>query len=324
MAQPALGLDVAKEKIDAFLLQHDRGYHRTCANTPAGFEQLQKWLVKHGTPPVHACLEATGTYGDNLALFLYDHGHTVSIVNPAQIKAYGDSELKRNKTDASDAALLARFCDKQEPRAWTPPPVEVRELQALVRRLESLHEMRQQEANRLASGVRAEVVRRSLEESLAFLEGEITEMERQIREHIDRHPQLKSQRELIDSIPGIGPKTAATLLAEYQDLRAFPSARAMVAFAGLNPRLWESGRTVRGKPRLSKKGSSALRKALYWPAIVAMTRNPTLRQFADRLRGRGKPNLLIIGAVMRKLIHLVFGVLKSGKPFDPDFASTRA
>lgn len=320
MSLPVLGIDMAKEKFDAVLVHHDRSHHRSFGNGPTGFEQLQKWLAHHGCPQVHAALEATGTYGDDLALFLYEAGHTVSLVNPAQIKAYGESELSRNKTDRTDAGLIARFCQKQQPRPWAPPPPEVRELQALVRRRDSLLEMHQQEANRLASGVRAAAVRTSLEEMLAFLEAEIAKIERQIREHINRHPHLKTQHDLLVSIGGIGTITAAQFLAEYIDLQAFRSARAMVAFAGVNPQRHESGRTVRGQPRLSKKGSARLRKALYWPAIVAMTHNPVVRAFAERLRARGKPNSVIIGAAMRKLIHLVFGVIQSGRPFDPNYA----
>lgn len=324
MALPILGIDLAKDKFDAVLLHHGRSHHRTFSNRPAGFDQLQTWLARHGSPQVHACLEATGTYGDALALFLHDAGHTVSLVNPAQVKAYGESELSRNKTDQSDAGLVARFCQSQQPRAWTPPPPEVRELQALVRRLESLQEMRQQEAHRLASGVRAEAVRTSLQETLAFLDAEIHKLEQQIRDHVERHPGLKAQRDLLASIQGIGAKTATTLLAEYVDLSRYASARALVAFAGLNPQRHESGRSVHGKPRLSKKGSARVRKALYWPAIVAMTHNPVVRAFAERLRARGKPNLVIIGAAMRKLLHLVYGVLRSGQPFDPNYTQTGA
>jgi transposase len=324
MNLPILGIDIAKDKFDVALLQQERYHHRTFANRPDGFAQLQAWLTKHGTSPVQACLEATGTYGEAVAEFLYDAGHTVSLVNPAQIKAYGESELSRNKTDKSDAALIARFCLKQQPRAWIPPTPEGRELRALVRRLESLQEMRQQEANRLASGVGAQVVIDSLQETLAFLDREIQKIEQQIRDHIERHPQLKAQQELLTSIKGIGDKTAAVLMAEYQDFGLYESARAMVAYAGLNPQHHESGKSVRGKPRLSKKGSPRLRKALYWPAIVAMTHNPAVRALCERLRNRGKPSMVIIGAAMRKLLHIVYGVLKSGQPFDPNYSQIGA
>ncbi|HEX9075591.1 MAG TPA: IS110 family transposase [Anaerolineae bacterium] len=324
MTLAILGLDLAKEKMDAFLLQATQASHRTFANTPHGFAQLQQWLTRHRAEAVHACLEATGTYGDDVALFLHEQGHTVSMVNPAQIKAYGESELSRNKTDKGDAALIARFCQSQQPRTWTPPSPQVRELQALLRRRESLQEMHQQEANRLASGVRAEAVRTSIQETLAFLDAEIAKIERQIHDHINQHPDLKAQQDLIASIKGIGPKTAALFIAEYPDLKAFASARAMVAFAGLNPQHHDSGRSIHGKPRLSKKGAGRLRKGLYWPAIVAMRYNPVLQAFADRLLAHGKPKMVVIAAVMRKLIHLVYGVLKSGQPFDPNYAKIGA
>jgi transposase len=139
MTLPALGLDIAKWKFNACLINPSgKLRHQVFPNTFSGFEQLREWLLRQGDEGVHACLEATGTYGEALALFLRQAGHTVSLINPAAIKAFAQSRLSRTKTDRVDAELIARFCQLQEPLAWTPPTQEVRELQALVRRLESL------------------------------------------------------------------------------------------------------------------------------------------------------------------------------------------
>src|SRR5436190_4115615 len=131
-----LGIDIAKAKFDVALRAPDgRVRRKSCANTPAGFRDLEAWLRRQEVTRVHACLEATGTYGEALATWLYDAGHRVSVVNPLVIHAFAASQLSRTKTDRTDAALIARFCATQDPSLWTPTPREIRELQALVRRL---------------------------------------------------------------------------------------------------------------------------------------------------------------------------------------------
>src|SRR5207248_1715235 len=194
--------------------------------------KLAAWLQKQAVERVHACMEATGTYGEELAIFLSSQGHKVSIVNPACIKAYGESKLTRNKTDKSDAHLIARYCESEKPEAWIAPAAEARRLQAMVRHLDALGEMRQQEINRLSSGISVE--------------------------------------------------------------------RASV---------------------ISKIGNARIRKALYFPAMAAKRFNPIISAFCKRLQQRGKTKMAIIGAAMRKLLHQVFGVLNSGKAFDPDYAA---
>jgi transposase len=318
MTTAPLGIDISKLKFDACLLRDaGRLRHRVFPNTPAGFAQLSAWLSKHHVERAHACLEATGTYGEALATYLHEAGHVVSVVNPALIKAYAQSHLSRAKTDKADSTLIARFCAERHPPEWRPLPREVRELQALARRLDSLLEMRQMEANRLEVAATA-AVSESLTGHLTYLDEEIARTEKLIRSHIDRHPGLRCQRDLLLSIPGIGETTAAKLLSEIMDVKLYESARQLAAFAGLAPRLHESGRSVRRKARLSKTGAPRLRKALYFPAVVAMRHNPRVRAMSERLKERGKCPMQVIGAAMRKLVHIVYGVLKSGRPFDPE------
>jgi transposase len=320
MTKSALGIDIAKLKFNVCLINPSgKLRHKVFPNTSTGFTQLYEWLVKQGSERVHACLEATGTYGEALALFLHQAGHTVSVVNPAAIKAFAASRLSRTKTDRVDAELIARFCLAQQPPAWTPMPAQVQELQALVRRLESLIEMRVAEQNRLEAGITVEAVKVSVEELITHLSEQIKHTEKLIRKHIKDHPRLKEQSALLDSIPGIAQTTAATILAEITDFTHYRSARQVAAYAGLVPRERVSGSSVRGRTRLSKIGNARLRRALYFPAITALRCSPFFQAWAKGLQERGKCKMSIIGAAMRKLIHLAYGVLKTGKPFDPEW-----
>lgn len=313
---PTLGIDISKAYFHVELLVNEKLRHRRFGNHQEGFKELCAWLAKHQAGSVHVCLEATGRYGDDLALHLYKAGHVVSIVNPVQVKAFGQSELLRNKDDRPDAGLIRRFCEKQRPAAWHPPAPQLLELQALTRHLENLHDTRQQQVNRL-EGVRTKAVLKSLRKLVAHLDSEIKRTEKQIQDHIDSDPDLQRQQQLLCSIKGIGKLTAAKLLAELEDITSYKSARQVAAYAGLTPRNNRSG-TLRGKTRLSKTGNARVRKALFLPALVAKRHNPIVRSFCQRLTRNGKNKMQTIGAAMRKLIHIVFGVLKSGKTFDPD------
>jgi transposase len=314
-----LGIDIAKRKFDCALLLQERFRTKVFDNNASGIEACVNWIARHAATPVHACLEATGPYAQALAEALYDAGHTVSLINPARTRAFSDSLGVRSKTDTVDARTLAHLCQALKPAPWIPAPGHVRELQELVRRLDALIQMHTQESNRL--GVAHEAVRGSIEQMLAALDQHIDTIKQEIAKHIDHHPDLKAQRELLDSIPGIGPATSAWLIAEL-NAKGFTSARAAAAFAGLTPAHRVSGTSVHATPRLSKRGNAQLRKALYWPAITALRCNPLVQALGERLRARGKHKMAIIAAAMRKLIHIAFGVLKSGKPFDPTLATT--
>jgi transposase len=314
-----LGIDIAKAKFNVTLLWPDGTRRRkACANSPAGHTELLAWLTRHGAGRVRACLEATGTYGEALATALVEAGHRVSVLNPAIIHHYAKSQLARAKTDRVDADVIADYAAKEHPPAWTPLPREMRELQALVRRLDALLGMQTDERNRAQAGGLTPAVQASIEAVLAHLDAQIAAVRDQIRQHMNQHPGLRAQRDLLTSIPGIGEATAALLLAELFN-KAFTSARQAAAFAGVVPRPNDSG-THQGRRVMCKVGPGRLRKGLYFPAIAALRFNPSLQPLAQRLRGAGKPPMLIIGAAMRKLIHLAFGVLKSGRVYDASLA----
>lgn len=320
MSLAILGVDIAKHKFDVCLITiaGQRRQH-VFANTQTGMERLRTWLVQHGVAHAHVCLEATGTYGDALATYLHDQGHLVSVVNPAAIKAFAASRLSRTKTDRVDAALIAQFCRVQQPAQWVPRAPDVRELQGLVRRLEGLTELHVMERNRQAAGSSSPTVTASITALLAYLDAEIAHIEQCIQQHINQHAQLHHQHRLLQSIPGIGAATAALFLAEV-NVQQYANARQVAAFAGLVPSIRQSGSSVRGRTRLSKVGSPRLRRALYFPAVTALRCSPGMRQWAAGLRERGKCPMQIIGAAMRKLVHIMYGVLRSGRPFDPTLA----
>lgn len=311
-----LGIDVSKASLDVVLLadEQSRGIHKIFANTPRGFATLQSWLAKQGVEHLHACLESTGSYGVALAEFLVAAGYTVSVVNPKRIKHYAKSCLSRNKTDKQDAFVIARFCLKEQPETWVPRIPEVKQLQALVRRLEDLKDLKQQEENRLEATLNG-AVQDSVESMIAYLNEQIAAVEAAINDHIDQHPSLKRDTALLESIPGIGRITAQKLLAEIA-FANFASARELSAFVGLTPRHNQSGTSLKGRGRLSKVGSSDLRKALYFPAVNARRFNPVVQAFCKNLLDKGKPMMVVVCAAMRKLLHLAFGVIKSGRPFD--------
>jgi len=310
-----LGIDIAKAKFVVALLRPDgKVRQKSCANTSAGFQELGAWLQRQQVTHVHAGLEATGTYGEALAIWLHERGDTVSVINPAAIHAYARAHLARAKTDAIDAELIARFVATQQPPVWMPPAPELRQLQALVRRLDALQDMRTQEVNRLAAGPGNAAVEASITAVLSSLDTQITKVQQLIRDHIERHPDLRQRRDLLTTIPGIGHTTAALLLAELFH-KPYASARQAAAFAGLVPRLHESG-TLHRRGRLSKIGTGRLRKALYFPALTALRHNPTIKAIHHRLRAAGKPPMVVVGAAMRKLIHLAYGVLKSGRAYE--------
>jgi transposase len=310
-----LGIDVSKAKLDGALrLPNGKYQTKAVANTLAGFQELQSWLGKQTGAPVRGCLEATGVYWEAIAEFLAEVGFPVAVVNPAQIKAHGAALGTRTKTDAVDARLIADFGYRHEFIPWQPPPQAERELRALVRRLDALQRMRVQEGNRLE--VAPATVRASVEAHLAWLDAEINALIRAIRQRIKDDPDLRKKARLLESIPGLGERTIAALLAFSVTPDRFRNARQVAAYAGLNPRRHDSGNLHR-PARLSKVGHAFLRKALYMPAMVALYRTAWGKLFFTRLAGSGKPPMLIIGAMMRKLLQVAFGVLRSGQPFNP-------
>lgn len=319
-----VGVDVAKNTFD--IATHlPNGKHKTkakLANNSKGFKEFESWLQKQVEPSALIVMEATSVYHLELAEFVYNKGYRVCVVNPATTHAYAGSELRRVKTDKSDAKLIADFAKEKHEKLklWAPEPLKYRQLKAMVRRLDDLQEMEQMERNRLE--VSDDKVKESINSVIGHIEKEIAETHKAIKKHIDDDPDMRQMRDLVVTIDGIGEKTLERLLAELGDLRKYDDPRKLVAAAGLNPELRESG-LLKGRSPISKIGSARLRAGLYMPGLVALQHNKAIIAMKDRLKANGKAPKQIICAAMRKLLHYVYAVLKSGQPYDPEFALAR-
>lgn len=297
-----LGIDISKLTFDVALLNDDKVKTKKFTNTSKGFSELKQWLKNNEIDSVHACMEATGGYESKLAQYLYDNNFKVSVINPARIKGFSMSKLSRVKTDKADSELIAQFCQAMQPDLWKPTPLNIQELQQWVRRLGSLIANKNQENNRLDGA--SEVVAINISTHIEFLDKQIQEVE-----------ELNDKSKLLNSIPGIGEKTIAIILA-FLTVENFDSAKQVVAFVGLNPKPKQSGSSVLGAGRISKTGDADLRKAFYMPAIVSLRFNPIIKGFAERLSSVGKAKMIVVIAAMRKLLHIIYGVLKNKTPFN--------
>jgi transposase len=315
MHEVILGIDVSKSTLHLALLRGEgKAKKYQVSNDTAGFAALRAWLQVQSVEQAEVCLEATNTYGEAVAQYLHEQGHRVSIVNPSRIKGFAQSELSRSKTDSSDAGLIARFCLRMHPHQWYPAPEAMRVLQQMSRRLEDLQQMIVQEKNRLETSLAA--LQPSIEKHITYLEEAIQATQTQINEHIQQDEQLNRALTLLVSIKGISQVSGSQILAEIGDWQKFRSARQLAAYAGLTPRANQSGTSLQGRSHLCKIGNSHLRRALYFPALTAIRWCEPIHDWAEQLKASGKAKMQVVGAVMHKLIRIVYGVLKSNEPFD--------
>lgn len=320
-----LGIDVSKAKLDCLLLDpvSNKGKSKSIPNTPDGYATLLAWLDKQQADVVHVVMEPTGVYHEQAALALTDAGLTLSLVNPAQLRKFAQGIGVKTKTDAADSMVLARYGATQHPAPWQPPSTSVRVLRQLLSRRDAVAEDLQREKNRAEKAAATEtspLVQQSLEQSIAFLNKELTQLQQAIEDHIDRDPDLRGKKELLLTIPGVGERVSDHLTALLAG-RDFERAEQLAAYLGLVPVQWESGTSVRGRSRMSLAGPAHLRRLLYMPAVVAIRYNAHIRDFYARLLVRGKSKMVAIGAAMRKLAHLCFGVIKTGKPYDQNWGN---
>jgi len=330
MATYFVGCDVSKKKLDLGLLlslEPLKLRSKVVENHQPGWKTLIEWACRQANcsaGELHVVMEATGAYHEAAAYALVQAGVKVSVVNPALVRDFAKGLAVRSKTDATDRAVLARYGAITKPPRWQAPSPEVVELKGLLNRLQVIECDLARESNRLEKAqvsVTPQVVLDSLHKSLAFLEQEKADLERRINDHIEGHPQLKHDRELLESIPAIGRKTACRMLCVLHS-RRFRAAASVAAYLGLVPVQHRSGTSVYRPPRLSKAGDGAMRAALYMPAIVASRLNPDIRAHYKRLLAQGKSKMSALGAAMRKLVHICFGVLKNQQPYQPRVAQT--
>jgi len=309
-----LGLDIAKAKLDACLLQGRRAHHAQFDNSPAGLAALRTWCKKHGAPAPLTVLEATGRYGELAAATLHTAGHRVHVANPRRIKDHAKSLGRRNKTDRIDAALIASFGTTRPLPAWQPPSSAQQLLRNLLRRLSDLETMRQAERNR-QQATSDPLIAKSLGRVLRSLAQEITSLETQISAHLQATPELHADIQRLCAIEGIGERSARWLCAELP--RHLPNARAAAAWLAVTPRVRQSGSSLHITATAGSEGNRHLRRVLFMAAMVARRHNPRLKLFADRLAANGKAKMAVLLAVLHKLLKISFAILKSQSAYDP-------
>lgn len=310
-----LGIDVGKDKIDCCLMVDGRYFHRVLKNNPEGHQKLSQWLAKYGNDPVHACIEATGIYGEKVAEYLYDNGHTVSVCNPLKIKRYAEGELQNVKTDKQDAKTIAKYCQEKQPEPYTPPTPIERQLKALTRQLDHLKEMKVAQGNRLQ--VATPITQPIISDTIANIDKQIEQVQGMISAHIAADDSLKHKADLLKTVRGIGDATIPHLLTLFAQ-KQFPNVKAVTKYVGLNPIIKQSGNSKAKFYSISKMGDKHVRTALYMPALIAH-RLPEYKPFIKRLKDAGKNGKQICVALMRKILVYCYTVLKTGKPFNASF-----
>jgi transposase len=325
-----IGIDIASESFVARAISQGQlpqalGNCESFSNNSDGFASCMAWSGSLGLIPTHTLIvvEATGIYWEALALYFHQHGFSLSVVNPAQIKYYGRSVLQRGKSDELDADLIARFGASMNLRLWEPPSALNEELQVLMRQRDAYVAMWTEEKCRLHSYQRAgHPPQKAIlvsKRTIAFLHQQIKDLDKNFKDTIQKDDQWQKLYDLLQTIPGVGAITAGIFLTETHALAAFHSARQLTAYVGIAPAPYTSGSSVHKKPRISKIGNSRLRQAFYMAALSSIRFNPPMRSFYHRLASQGKAKKLIVIAIARKLLVLCFAICKSLKPFDPDY-----
>ncbi|HKS94780.1 MAG TPA: IS110 family transposase [Terriglobia bacterium] len=290
------------------------------ANTAAGHKKFIRWATKGGRP-ARVGLEATGIYSLEFALALHHAKNVeVMVVNPRAIKDFARACMQRAKTDAVDAGGILEFLERMPFTAWQPPAAEILELQAISRRIDQLQTEITREKNRRHAaefaGASADAIAHDIEINIHHLERRLERMQQRGRQLVHVTPALAAKLAHLVSAKGIGEASAMRILAELLVLPDDLAAPQWVAHAGLDPRPYESGTSIHRPRRISKVGNRHLRAALYMPALVAIQHEPNVKAFYNKLIAAGKKPMQAVVAVMRKLLHAIWGMLKHDQDFD--------
>ena len=316
-----IGVDVDSEKlVCAMQRAKQRLPLATFANTAVGHKKFIRWATKGGGT-ARVCLEATGIYSLEFALALH-HAKNVAVMvaNPRAIKDFARACMQRAKTDAVDAGGILEYLQRMPFMAWQPPAPEILELQAINRRIVQLNTELTRERNRRHAsefgGASADAIAHDIEVNIRHLERRIERMHESGLRLMRNTPVLATKLAHLVSAKGIAEVSAMRLLAELLVLPDDLAAPQWVAHAGLDPRAYDSGTSIHRPRRISKVGNSHLRAALYMPALVAIQHEPNVKAFYNKLVVAGKKPMQAVVAVMRKLLHAIWGMLKHDKDFD--------
>jgi len=315
------GIDVSNKTLEVALTRKGKLVRKEFANTPAGHRKLKKFLEMKTDRFVRAVFESTGVYGLDMAILLSDSRNVqICEANPRAVRRFAEASMRRGKTDTMDAMVLSEYAKKMEFRPYNPPSEEARSLRCIARRIHALSEMKVEERNRLHAAERTkttpEAILRSLKKSIEQIEQSICELKAAAMEIISSSDELLRMFELIISISGIAETSGTLILGEIACMPADIDARQLVAMAGLDPVEYKSGTSVNVIKGISKQGNKYLRTALHMPAMVAHQHDPHIKAYFDHLVGMGKKKPVANTAVMRKLLHAIWGMLKNDQPFD--------
>lgn len=323
-----LGIDVSKKTLDLCLLREGvKGWVKTrkFKNDLSAASAVINWLHKQHCEPVevHIIMEATGVYHESLAYSLHKAGVRVSLANPHRSREFARGMGLLMKNDQIDAYMLACYGALREPVPWTPPPENVRYLSSLLRRRDALVADRTREKNRLEKCRATDcplVISESIESMIQSFSSELAHLDSLIEEHLEQNPELKKDFDLLTSIKSVGFQLGLNMLVILRG-HSFDTAEQAAAFLGVVPVEKSSGTSVNGKPRLSKIGPPEIRAKLYLASLCGLRFNPVMKAMFERLCLRGKAKMCAIGALMRKLVHWCYGVLKTQRPFSADHLS---
>jgi len=323
-----VGVDVSKDDLKAALSNLTSDYRvavrstRTFSNTAKGFQEFREWLTgkKDPTVPIHFTMEATGVYYEGLAYFLFEQGGCLHVVLPNQAKKYGQSLGIKSKTDKIDARTLAQLGLERELRLWQPVSPSLLGLKQLTRERNALVCTRTTAANHLHAyrhqgKPNEDSIARSLKH-ISFLDGQVKQIENEIANFVTGDKELKNKMKYLLSIPGVGLLTAATVVAETNGFAAFESIKQLTSYAGLDVRIAESGKW-KGKSKISKRGNSHIRKALFMPSLSGKTHDPTTKRFFERIKEKKGIGMIATVAVERKLLGLMFSLWKKEEMYRP-------
>ena len=314
--QASVGIDVAKRTLDVLLLRAEKKRRASFANTPEGFEQLLAWVQQEHVDEIHFCLEATGIYSQAIAQFLYERSCKVSVINPRLIHAYRKSHNLRRKNDQVDAGLLALYAQERAPESWKPLAEPVRQLLGLLSYRDLLQRMIGQVTNRLESSQESWVREQEEQMRKEFEQREKTTFAR-MKAIIESNEELKRVWKRLQTIVGISEGSATYVVAHVGEIERFHDASALVNYVGLSVSEHTSGTSVWKAPHIDRQGRGQLRKILYMCALAAKRFDPKMQAWAQQLEDRGKAKKVAVVAVMRKLVHIIYGVWKHGQDYDP-------
>lgn len=315
-----IGADVSKDELVIALYTNGRWQKQRVVNT---LSAIAKWLSSLDKALCHIVLEATGPYCERLIHALGQQGFPFSVVNPMQSRAMAHVLGKSLKNDEQDANTLALLGEKMKPILYRMPTESEKKRKEAFSALASLQKQEQQLRNQLhAFSYRVnpnEVAVNALQTVLTSVREQIQQLQQEVETNLDEEEQGKTA-ELICSIKGVGKTTALTFIALYGDFKAFDTAKKFIKMLGLCPSEFLSGSSVRGKSSITKKGRSKVRALLFNCARSAIQHNPACKAFYQSLIARGKAGKVALTAVMQKIARLIYGVVRSGKPYDPDFS----